>query len=455
MTKPISKFVCQECGSTFSKWMGQCDVCKAWNCIVEEIVSDVKTTKQAPVPDDFFVSICDGMEKTDYSTSKCHKTISNEVNRVLGGGLIDGAVILLGGPPGIGKSTLLLQILADIKGLDNFVYISAEESIKQVMLRANRLQIYNPQLKIAASSSLQQILQSISSLKHNSIVVIDSIQTISSELIQSPPGSISQVRFCTQELVNFAKNNDVIVIIVGHITKEGAIAGPKTLEHMVDCVLYFEGDKSYDYRILRGEKNRYGPTDEIGVFAMTGTGLEEISNPSAAFLSEHNENVSGVAVFSGIEGTRPILSEIQALVSHTSIAIPRRSSVGFDSNRLAMLVAVLSNRCKINFSNKDVYLNIAGGLRITEPAADLPVIAAIVSSAFQKPLPKGSVFFGEVSLSGEARQSHLAYSRIKEAQKLGFTEIFCSYKTDDFEKSKDVNIRKIKSIRDIIKILGT
>ena len=452
MAKPVSRFVCQECGAVLPKWMGQCDVCKAWNCVVEEVIQKDKAEKTASVPDDFFVSINSDVSN-EIDVLNRRKTKLTELNRVLGGGFVDGSVVLVGGPPGIGKSTLLLQILSDISGIKNFVYISAEESVSQVLLRAKRLEVKNDKVKIAASSNIHQIISSLDQLKNGSIVVVDSIQTISTDLIQSPPGSISQVRFCTQELVNFAKKNNVIVVIVGHITKDGAIAGPKTLEHMVDCVLYFEGDRAYDYRILRGEKNRYGPTDEIGVFSMTGRGLEEVSNPSSAFLSEHNDNVSGVAVFSGIEGTRPILSEIQALVSNTSIPMPRRSSVGFDSNRLSMLVAVLSNRCKMNFSNKDVYLNVAGGLKISEPAVDLAAAAAIMSSAFQKPLPTGSVFFGEVSLSGEIRQSHLSFARIKEAQKLGFTEIFASHKTEDFEKLPGITIHKIKSIKDILGVL--
>jgi DNA repair protein RadA/Sms len=369
---------------------------------------------------------------------------------VLGGGLVSGSVVLLGGPPGIGKSTLLLQLLSDISDIKDYVYISAEESTKQVMMRARRLEISNQNLRIASSADIHQILQAIKHLNHNGIVVIDSIQTVSSNLIQSPPGSISQVRFCTQELVRFAKTNDVIVIIVGHITKDGAIAGPKTLEHMVDSVLYFEGDGTLDYKIIRCVKNRFGPTDEIGVFSMTGKGLEETLNPSVAFLSERDGSVSGVAVFSGIEGTRPILSEVQALVSHTSLAIPRRSSVGFDANRLSMIVAVLATRGRMSFSNKDVFVNVAGGLRITEPAADLAISAAIISAAYQKSLPARSVFFGEVGLSGELRQSHLSYARIKESVKLGFTDIFCAHKTEDFEGSADVKILRIKSIRDLI-----
>jgi DNA repair protein RadA/Sms len=429
--------------------MGQCDVCRAWNSVIEEVSPLSPRKKSEKVSDDFFVSLSEEAYGIDASTFRRHETSLVELNRVLGGGLVDGSVVLLGGPPGIGKSTLLLQILSDIPGIDTSIYISAEESIKQVMLRANRLNIKNPKLRIASSADIHQILSSIEGVKHNSVIIIDSIQTISSELIQSPPGSISQVRFCTHELVNLAKKNDIIVVVVGHITKDGSIAGPKTLEHMVDCVLYFEGDRACDYRILRGEKNRYGPTDEIGVFSMTRTGLEEVINPSAAFLSEHEDSVSGVSVFSGIEGTRPILSEIQALVAHTSLAIPRRSSVGFDTNRLAMLVAVISKRCRLNFANKDVYLNVAGGLRITEPAVDLAVVAAIISSAMQKPLPKSSVFFGEVGLSGDIRKSHFSFSRVKEAQKLGFNRIYCSHKTDDFENSDQLSVIKLKSIAEI------
>jgi DNA repair protein RadA/Sms len=434
--------------------MGQCEICNAWNSVCEEIIQEGQSGHCAQLQSDFFACL-ENNTKNDVSASSSRRlTKIEELNRVLGGGLVDGSVILLGGSPGIGKSTILLQLLSEVSGVPEFVYISAEESIDQVLLRARRLQLNNPHLKIASCSNIHQIMSALASLSSGSIVIIDSIQTIGSDIIQSPPGSISQVRFCTQELVNFAKKSTVTIIIVGHITKDGAIAGPKTLEHMVDCVLYFEGDRSYDYRILRCEKNRYGPTDEIGVFSMTGHGLEEVSNPSAAFLSGYNAEVSGVAVFSGVEGTRPILLEIQALISPTSIAIPRRSSVGFDANRLSMLVAVLSNRCKMNFSTRDVYLNVAGGLKVTEPAADLAVIAAIISSTFQKPLPKQSVFFGEVSLSGEIRQAHLSFARMKEAQKLGFEEVYCSHKTGDHDGVPNVKIRRIKSIKDVFSVVN-
>jgi DNA repair protein RadA/Sms len=436
--------------------MGQCDICKAWNSVIEMADRPESIGQASLVPEDFFVPIRE-FEDKDFGRRKTHLC---ELNRVLGGGLVDGSVILLGGPPGIGKSTLLLQILSDnrenqsdIHGLKNFVYVSAEESVNQVMLRANRLNISNEKLKIAASSNIHQIIQALSELQGGGLLIIDSIQTVSSDVIQSAPGSISQVRFCTQELATFAKRNSFTTIIVGHVTKDGSLAGPKTLEHMVDCVLHFDGESSDDYRIIRCEKNRFGSTDEIGVFAMTARGLEEVSNPSSIFLSEHGERTYGTAVFSGIEGTRPILLEIQALVANTSIAIPRRSPVGFDTNRLSMIVAVLSKRCRLNFSNKDVYLNIAGGLRITEPSADLAVAASIISSFMQKPLPAGSVFFGEISLSGEVRQSRLAFPRIKEAQKIGFRDVFCSHKTEDFDEAKGINVTRIRSVNDIVSIL--
>lgn len=448
MARVSSRFVCQECGSVFPKWLGQCEVCKAWNSITEELVSPQTKSTAPPVPDDFFseVGSFSGLSE-DFSR---HQTELSELNRVLGGGLVDGSVILIGGHPGIGKSTLLMQILEKISGIDKSIYISAEESVKQVALRANRLKIQNPNVHIASSSNISQILSAISKVTKNSIVIIDSIQTISSDSIQSPPGSISQVRFCTQELVNFAKSHGVVVVIVGHITKDGTIAGPKTLEHMVDTVLYFEGEKNYDYRIIRCIKNRFGPTDEICVFSMTEQGLKEVENPSVAFLSEHSEDVSGVSVFAGIEGTRPLLSEIQALVSNTSIPVPKRTAIGFDFNRLSMLIAVLSRRCRLNFSNKEVYLNVAGGLKISEPAADLAVIAAVLSSFFQKPFPKNSVFFGEVSLAGEIRQSYMAFSRIREAAKLGFNRIYCSTRTEHFDHPKDVQILKLASVKDLL-----
>ena len=442
MSKNNSRFICQECGAFSPKWMGQCDICKNWNCLIEEPQNN--DDSKVSVPNDFFVNVTDRID----TTTARHITKLNELNRVLGGGFVDGSVVLIGGAPGIGKSTLLLQILAGITEIDNYIYISAEESVKQVMLRAKRLSINNSVLRIASSSNIHQILKAIENIRHNSIVVIDSIQTVFSDLIQSSLGSISQVRFCTQELVNFAKSNDVIVVIVGHVTKDGALAGPKTLEHMVDCVLYFEGEKSFDYRILRCEKNRYGSTDEIGVFQMTEAGLQEISNTSYMFLSETDKNATGVAVFAGIEGSRAILSEIQALVSATYNPAPKRSAIGFDPYRLSMLIAVLSTRCKLNFSNKDVFLNVAGGLKISDPSIDLAAVAAIMSSFFHKPLQRDTVYFGEVCLSGSVRQSPLCFQRIREAQKLGYKQVVCNASDNSISKC-DIEVVNCKSVSNL------
>lgn len=442
------RFLCQACGAVFSKWLGQCDVCKEWNSVVEETVGETEINDLTTVPENFFTRL--DVSTTQFIASR-HKTNISELDRVLGGGLVDSSVILLGGAPGIGKSTLLLQIVSDIPSINEFIYLSAEESIGQVLMRARRLGISNPKLKVASTTNLNQIFNALNTIQPNSLVIIDSIQTVFSEAIQSPPGSVSQVRYCTVELVNFAKSHNVIVIIVGHVTKDGTIAGPKTLEHMVDCVLSFEGDRTCDYRILRGEKNRYGPIDEIGVFSMTNTGLKEVSNPSAAFLSDRNSKISGIAVFSGIEGTRPILSEIQALVSVTGLQIPRRTAIGFDINRLSMIVAVLSKRCRLQFSNKDIYVNIAGGLRINEPAADLAVAAAIISSTFNTPMPVNSVFFGEIGLSGEVRQSYLAFSRLKEASKLGYCNAYASIPGDISELN--IKVCQIKFVKELLEIV--
>ena len=438
----MARFICQSCEAEYSKWKGQCDICKEWNTIVEEVIE--LTRKTVAIPDNFFVSIDDNVDKY---VSKRYKTNLEELNRVLGGGFVDGSVILLSGAPGIGKSTLLLQIMNNINELNEFVYISAEESVGQVLMRAQRINISNSKLKIASASNMSKILSALQNIKPQSIVIIDSIQTVSSDFIQSPAGSISQVRACTLELVNFAKEHNVIIIIVGHVTKDGTIAGPKTLEHMVDIVLNFEGDKVSNYRILRGEKNRYGAIDEIGVFSMESQGLVEVSNPSAAFLSSHDDLPNGVAVFAGLEGTRSLLFEIQALVSVTNLQIPRRSAVGFDINRLIMILAVISNKTKLNFSNKDVYVNVAGGFKIVDPAADLAVAMAIISAIFKKSLNSKAVYFGELGLSGEIRKSYLAYNRLKEASKLGFTTAYCC---SDISSSDNINIHALLTIRHAI-----
>lgn len=447
------QFICESCGNIYSRWMGQCEVCKSWNSIIEQTIEENnnKINKLIKVPDNFFISI---NSNTDKYVSNRHKTNLEEVNRVLGGGLVDSSVVLLGGAPGVGKSTLLLQILSSIEGINNSVYISAEESVGQVLLRAQRLLINNENLKIASASCIEQILEALKNIQSNSIVIIDSIQTVYSNTISSPPGSIAQVKYCTSELVNFAKSKEVILIIVGHVTKDGIIAGPKTLEHMVDVVLSFEGDKASGYRILRGEKNRFGAVDEIGVFTIDNNGLKEVRNPSSLFLSYHSEQVSGISVFSGIEGTRPILLEVQALVSISGLQIPKRSSVGFDFNRLALIIAVLTNKCHVSFSNKDVFINIAGGMKVSETAADLAVAAAILSSIMKCPLPNDTVFFGEIGLSGDIRPSYMAFTRLKEAAKLGFKNAYCSSKTENISSNNSgINVKTIKSIKELASII--
>ena len=447
------QFICESCGNIYSRWMGQCEVCKSWNSIIEQTIEENnnKVNKSIKIPDNFFTSINNNTYK---NTSNRYKTSLEEVNRVLGGGLVDSSVILLGGAPGVGKSTLLLQILSSIDGINNSIYISAEESVGQVLLRAQRLLINNENLKIASASCIEQILEALKNIQSNSIVIIDSIQTVYSNTISSPPGSIAQVKYCTSELVNFAKSKEVILIIVGHVTKDGIIAGPKTLEHMVDVVLSFEGDKTSGYRILRGEKNRFGAVDEIGVFTIDNNGLKEVRNPSSLFLSYHSEQVSGISVFSGIEGTRPILLEVQALVSISGLQIPKRSSVGFDFNRLALIIAVLTNKCHVSFANKDVFINIAGGMKISETAADLAVAAAILSSTMKTPLPNSTVFFGEIGLSGDIRPSYMAFTRLKEAAKLGFKNAYCSSKTENISSNNsEINIHTIKSIKELASII--
>ncbi|MBR1943910.1 MAG: DNA repair protein RadA [Alphaproteobacteria bacterium] len=452
MTK--RQFICNSCGNVYSRWMGQCEVCKSWNSIIEQILEDNnnKSIKhEIKVLDDFFVS---ANNTNNNIISNRHKTKLEEVNRVLGGGLVDSSVILLGGAPGVGKSTLLLQILSGIDGIEHYIYVSAEESIGQVLLRAQRLSISNDNLKIASASCIEQILEALKSTQSNSIVIIDSIQTVYSNTIVSPPGSIAQVKYCTSELVNFAKSKRIILIIVGHVTKDGIIAGPKTLEHMVDVVLSFEGDKTSGYRILRGEKNRFGAVDEIGVFTINNNGLQEVLNPSSLFLSDHSEQVSGISVFSGIEGTRPILMEVQALVSVSGLQIPKRSSVGFDFNRLALIIAVLTNKCRVSFATKDIFVNIAGGMKISETAADLAVAAAILSSTIKCPLPSSTVFFGEISLSGDIRPANMAFTRLKEATKLGFKNAYCSSKTENILSNNiGINITTIKSIKELSKLI--
>ena len=418
--RPASRFVCADCGAVTPKWAGRCETCGAWNSVSEEaaeqgpgLTAKVSKSKTRRIE---FVDLAGSAAPPPRAA-----TGISELDRVLGGGLVAGSAILLGGDPGIGKSTLLLQAAASLARTGKRVlYISGEEAIEQVRLRARRLGLSDAKLELAAAINLRDIVATLEAASDATLVVIDSIQTMWLDEIDSAPGTVSQVRACSFELIRAAKTRNFAVVLVGHVTKDGAIAGPRVLEHMVDAVLYFEGDRGHQFRILRGVKNRFGATDEIGVFEMGDAGLAEVPNPSALFLAERRGNIAGSAVFAGLEGTRPVLVEIQCLLAGNQGGTPRRSTIGWDGGRLSMLLAVLETRCGVKFNATDVYLNVAGGLRITEPAADLAVAAALVSAATETPTDPGMVFFGEVGLSGEIRQVAQAEARLKEAEKLGF-----------------------------------
>ncbi|MEJ0019163.1 MAG: DNA repair protein RadA [Acetobacteraceae bacterium] len=418
MAKPTSRFVCQSCGATSPRWAGRCEACGEWNTIVEEAIAarPGPANKGATGRRIAFVDLAGTAEPPP----RCPTGIA-EFDRVLGGGLVPSSAILVGGDPGIGKSTLLLQAAAGLARAGRRVlYISGEESIEQTRLRARRLGVQDAPLELAAAINLRDIAASLQTAGDAALVVIDSIQTMWLDAIDSAPGTVAQVRASSFELIQLAKTGRFALVLVGHVTKDGAIAGPRVLEHMVDAVLYFEGDRGHQFRILRAVKNRFGATDEIGVFEMTERGLAEVANPSALFLAERRGNVAGSAVFAGLEGTRPVLVEVQALLSPNPSGTPRRSVIGWDGGRLPMLLAVLEARGGMRLNATDVYLNIAGGLRVNEPAADLAVAAALVSAATDTPTDAGMVYFGEVGLSGEIRQVAQAESRLKEAAKLGF-----------------------------------
>ncbi|MDG1103583.1 MAG: DNA repair protein RadA [Ascidiaceihabitans sp.] len=424
MAKSTTTFTCSACGASSTKWSGRCDGCGDWNTISEDTgLSTSGPTGKASKS----IGARRGstIELTDLATEEAPppRTHSgmNELDRVLGGGLVPSSAILVGGDPGIGKSTLLLQAAAQFAnaGLKT-IYVSGEEANAQVRMRAKRLSLADAPVKLAAETNLRNILTTLE-VEKPQLVIIDSIQTMWSDTVDSAPGSVSQVRSAAHELTTFAKRNGISVVLVGHVTKDGQIAGPRVVEHMVDTVLYFEGERGHQFRILRAVKNRFGPSDEIGVFEMTGRGLSQVTNPSALFLSERGEPSPGSVVFAGVEGTRPVLVELQALVAPSPHSQPRRTVVGWDGGRLAMILAVLESRCGIPFTGLDVYLNVAGGMKISEPAADLAVAAALVSAREDSALPDGAVVFGEISLSGALRPAPQTENRLKEAQKLGFT----------------------------------
>ncbi len=413
-------YTCSSCAASFSKWSGRCENCGEWNTITEEkahVSGPGKAAIKGKRGSKLMLTDLASQEQEPPRTTAG----VDELDRVLGGGLVKASALLVGGDPGIGKSTLLLQAAARFarNGL-KVIYISGEESAAQVQMRARRLGLENSPVMLGSENNLRDILTTLEAEKPD-LAIIDSIQTMWADTVDSAPGSVSQVRASAHELTTFAKSKGVAMIMVGHVTKEGALAGPRVVEHMVDTVLYFEGERGHQFRILRSVKNRFGPADEIGVFEMTSRGLVEVKNPSALFLSERGQPAPGSVVFAGIEGTRPMLCEIQALVAPSPHSQPRRSVVGWDSGRLAMILAVLESRCGIAFAGLDVYLNVAGGLRITEPAADLAVAAALISAREDAALPADCAIFGEISLSGGLRQVVQAENRLKEAQKLGFT----------------------------------
>lgn len=419
MAKTTS-FTCTNCGARYTKWVGRCDDCGAWNTIAEEAplsAGPAKTALGAARGRTIELSALASKE----TAPPRNRSGIDELDRVLGGGLVPASAVLVGGDPGIGKSTLLLQAAASFArgGLD-CLYISGEEARAQVRMRAQRLGLADANVRLGAETALRDILTTLDAEKPD-LVIIDSIQTMWADNVASAPGSVGQVRAAVHELTGFAKRRGAAVILVGHVTKDGQIAGPRVVEHMVDTVLYFEGERGHQFRILRAVKNRFGPADEIGVFEMTGTGLAEVANPSALFLAERDRPAPGSVVFAGIEGTRPVLLELQALVAPSSLSQPRRSVIGWDGGRLSMTLAVLEARCGISFAGLDVYLNVAGGMRITEPSADLAVAAALLSAREDIALPPDIVVFGELSLSGALRPVGQTENRLKEAQKLGFT----------------------------------
>ena len=443
-----SAFSCTACGAAYSKWTGRCEACGEWNSIQQDVPLSAGPGKAA-----LGSKRGTKLALTDLSGPEApvRRTTSGiiELDRVLGGGLVPGSAVLVGGDPGIGKSTLLLQAAARFgaAGL-GVAYVSGEEATAQVRMRAIRLGLSDAPVRLAAETNLRDILTTLEA-EAPGLVIIDSIQTMWLDTVDSAPGSVSQVRAAVHELVRFAKARGSAVILVGHVTKEGQIAGPRVVEHMVDTVLYFEGERGHQFRILRAVKNRFGPADEIGVFEMTGDGLSEVANPSALFLGDRESPAPGTVVFAGIEGTRPLLSEIQALVSPAPAGQARRSVVGWDGGRLAMILAVLEARCGIPFSGLDVYLNVAGGLRITEPAADLAVAAALLSAREDIALPSGTVIFGEISLSGALRPVGQTETRLREAEKLGFDTALVPERS----KTGDSGVRAQK-LPDLAQIVG-
>ncbi len=448
MAKVKTTFFCQNCGAQFAKWQGQCTSCKQWNTIVEEVVQ--KTEKKAWKPNEpSFLKIAKPQRIQDISSVSEARlnTQNNELNRVLGGGLVPGSVTLLGGEPGIGKSTLMLQIALQLPY--KTLYVSGEESAQQIKMRAERIAPHSENCLVLTETKTQNIFKTIIELQPD-IVVIDSIQTLHTDFIESSPGSISQIRETTSELIKFAKDTNTPVILIGHITKDGNIAGPKILEHMVDTVLQFEGDRNHVYRILRAQKNRFGSTHEIGIYEMLSNGLREVNNPSEILISKNQDDLSGTAIAATLEGMRPLMIEIQALVSSAVYGTPQRSATGFNSKRLNMLLAVLEKRAGFKLGAKDVFLNVTGGITVDDPAIDLAVVAAVLSSNVDVAITKSMCFAAEVGLAGEVRPVTRIDQRITEAEKLGYNTVIISKYCKLTHRKHNIQIIKVAKVHDVV-----
>jgi len=464
MAKSKTSYICQSCGTTHNKWGGKCDGCGEWNTLSEEITENAVPKGLSGGTRGRSLSFSSLKSKDGEKKPRLVTTIG-EFDRVCGGGLVPGSALLIGGDPGIGKSTLLLQVVCALAAKKdkeiNCAYVSGEEAIDQVRLRAERLELEEAPVRLAAATNVRDILAAMENKADPiDLIVIDSIQTMYVDNVESAPGTVTQVRTSSHEIIRSAKKHGICVLFVGHVTKDGQIAGPRVLEHMVDTVLYFEGDRSHQFRILRSVKNRFGATDEIGVFEMAGHGLVEVANPSEIFLAQRQQDVAGSAVFAGLEGSRPVLVEIQALVAPSGLATPRRAVIGWDNNRLAMVLAVLESRCGLQFSGRDIFLNVAGGIRINEPAADMAVAAALISSMTNVATPHGAVFFGEVGLGGEIRPVAQPDLRLKEASKLGFTQAFLPTQKKKKGRAKsaapqtDIKCGTIENVMDLVTMLS-
>ncbi len=455
MAKASRAFVCQACGAVTSRWSGKCAACGEWNSITEETPATAATPALIAIKGGkgraaIFESLqSEGLDAPRLPTGMA------ELDRVLGGGLVPGSAVLVGGDPGIGKSTLLLQAAAGLASSGaSVVYLSGEEAPAQVRMRAARLGLSEAPVALGTETNLANIVATLSKGKAPSLVVIDSVQTLWSEGVDAAPGTISQLRGCASALVSWAKGSGTTLVLVGHVTKDGQIAGPKVIEHVVDTVLYFEGQSGHQFRILRAVKNRFGPTDEIGVFEMRFDGLRQVENPSALFLSDRDRGAPGTVVFAGMEGTRPILVELQALVALSSLSMPRRAVVGSDPNRLSMLIAVLEARCGVRFGGHDVYLNVAGGLKLGDTAADLAAAAALLSAFTGRPAPEDTVYFGEVSLTGAVRAVGHMDQRLKEAAKLGFTQAVVPSSCAPDRELRDLKLMSISQLDELVTWFG-